>query len=183
MAMTKMRENVVESVKLPRFKRCELERILSKIDGDPFNTRGDCAFWMGGAIGTRIRKGGPTHKGSKHGLSSIMRGGVRKTSYVHRMFYHAFKGDLSTTDLHVLHKCPTDSDGQCVALGHLELGTHKDNMNDMVKAGNNYRPNPRKLTDDQVRQVRGMYRTGSCRHAIARVFSVNSTCITRIITG
>lgn len=48
----------------------------------------------------------------------------------HRFSYRAFKGE--TNGLNVLHKCDVR---MCVNPEHLFLGTHSDNMQDMVRKG------------------------------------------------
>lgn len=54
----------------------------------------------------------------------------RKTVKAHRASYQLFKGDPK--GFYVLHTCHNAS---CVNPNHLKLGTHEENMQDLVKSG------------------------------------------------
>jgi hypothetical protein len=64
------------------------------------------------------------------------------------------------TDMYVCHHC---DNRKCVRPDHLFLGTNQDNMDDMMRKGrktvdNTYK---RKLTDEQVRDIRTSSLSGS----------------------
>src|SRR5947199_536257 len=111
--------------------------------------------------------------------------------------------------MQVLHRCDIR---QCVRPGHLFLGTHADNMNDMAQKGraasgerNAMRLYPElvrskrggvfhqpsgelntaaKLTTDQVREIRERYAAGGVsQQALADEFGVSQPHLSRIVRG
>lgn len=109
-------------------------------------------------------------------------------------------------DLDVLHNCPTGDDPACVEDTHLWLGTHQQNMEDMVVKGRaasgdrsaqRTRPEIRavgersgkaKLTAAQVIEIRATYQRGKRgakggggAAAMARVYGVTSQNILDIV--
>lgn len=86
----------------------------------------------------------------------------------------------------VLHKCDVP---RCVNPGHLFLGTHQDNVDDMIAKGRGVHGttgaiNPlTKLTESQVLSIRKQYNTGRfSQQQIAELYSVNQTLISAIVT-
>jgi hypothetical protein len=92
----------------------------------------------------------------------------------------------------------------CARLDHLALGTHVDNMADMVARGRTNavrgdahytrrRPDLRpygevngsaKVTDEQVGAIREMYATGQFRQIdVARAFGISQIQVSRIVRG
>lgn len=104
----------------------------------------------------------------------------------HRASYSMFVGPIG--DLDVLHKCDVPC---CVNPGHLFLGTHKENMEDMAKKGRSSRTwkvrgsdaTPSRLSADQVLEIRRLYATGAySQRSLARQFGVSQPaikCITK----
>jgi hypothetical protein len=90
--------------------------------------------------------------------------------------------------LHVLHKCDNP---KCCNPKHLFLGTNLDNVADRVSKGRSgSRPlhgqanGASKLTDMQVRQIRGMYKFAKFSQSqLAKIFAVNQPHISRIVSG
>jgi hypothetical protein len=58
----------------------------------------------------------------------------KKTVAVHRRVWELCRSPIPS-GLFVLHNCPDGDNPRCCRPSHLWLGTHKDNMNDMVKKG------------------------------------------------
>jgi hypothetical protein len=102
----------------------------------------------------------------------------KKSKLAHRVAYTLWIGEIPD-GLIVRHKC---NNPPCVNPNHLEIGTHQDNMNDMVRAGRQAfqkgEKNGRvKLTRDQVETIRS--RVGLLRE-LAQEFGVSQQQISRI---
>lgn len=85
----------------------------------------------------------------------------------------------------VRHRCDNPA---CIAGDHLELGTHQDNMRDMVERGRQVPGTPRRLTADEVRAIRKAYvpytrgspsPTGQSQ--LARLYGVGQGTIRKIV--
>ena len=95
--------------------------------------------------------------------------------------------DLSSS-LHVLHRCDNPP---CCNPAHLFVGTNTDNVADRVaknRSGNKplhgQENGASKLTDTQIRQVRGMYKFAQYSQSqLARMFNVHQPHISRIVNG
>ena len=108
----------------------------------------------------------------------------------HRLSYALAHGVIPP-GMHVLHRCDNTS---CVRLSHLFLGTHTDNMRDMMKTGRSYwRKNPKyagencavsKLTKGDVRIIRERYAKGGVTQTqLGKEYGVKQTTISMIITS
>jgi hypothetical protein len=153
----------------------QARNFAKKVQGDPFHAT-ECARWTG----ARVSK---TQKGNQHGNFWYNGKHVR----AHSLMYHNFVGQLpgnygeqSSSSLRVLHKC--DTDGRCVNIHHLYLGTQKQNAIDRVQDGNN--KDRRKLTVPQVREIRVLLKGGTLTQiAIGKRYGVSRVTISDIKRG
>ncbi len=103
---------------------------------------------------------------------------------VHRIFYELYKGKIPDGML-VCHSCDNPP---CCNPKHLFLGTHKDNMQDMIKKNrNNYIGNPAigdkhgntKIKDDEISIIKNSKLSTS---ELAKIYNVSYWCIYDIRT-
>jgi len=101
--------------------------------------------------------------------------------YAHRVAYELAFGPIPL-GLHVLHRCDNP---RCVNPGHLFLGTHRDNMADMIakrRHAHGERQPTRKLNRNQVRAIRWLASHDPGRQIeLAREFDVSGSTITHIL--
>jgi hypothetical protein len=113
----------------------------------------------------------------------------------HRVAYDLVNGPIPPRML-VLHNCDVR---RCVAPAHLRLGTHKDNVADMIRRGRDLRPERRsgimratrdagglgnqKLDRATVETIRQAVRSGSTRADVAKAFGVSRTLVGNIVLG
>lgn len=124
------------------------------------------------------------------------RGYVRWCSCrAHRLSWRIHNGPIPA-GLFVLHNCPGGDNRACVNPAHLWLGTHQQNMADMVAKGTTNKGrkipsagrggeehNQAKLTWKKVRLIRSLYATGKyLQRQLAERFDVKNTTISYIIT-
>lgn len=110
------------------------------------------------------------HRGSYHG--------------VHRVSWEVHHGKIPD-GLFVLHRCDVRC---CVNPDHLFLGTHQDNMDDMVAKGRHVVGAKRKgedshrarLTEQQARRILTSSQGGS---ELAVLFGVSRSCISQVRRG
>lgn len=109
---------------------------------------------------------------------------TNKREHVHRISYRVFKGEIPE-GLCVCHQC---DNRKCINPEHLWLGTHKDNNQDCIKKGRQAvgdKKNPRrgeknphaKLTDEKVKEIRKLIKSGKRCTVIAREYGVCSSVI------
>lgn len=117
------------------------------------------------------------------GYGQIGRNG--KVILATRASYEIHYGEFEQT-LCVLHRCDNPA---CVRPDHLFLGTHYDNMKDMMEKGRHRTaPQPKgssnkksKLTEIQVISIRKRFHDGERKSAISRDFNVSATLINMIV--
>lgn len=100
---------------------------------------------------------------------------------VHRLAWMLTNGPIAK-GLMVCHRCDNPL---CVRPSHMFLGTQKDNMADMKAKLRERHPVPssRKLTDDDVREIRRRHAAGERNADIARTMGMSPPPISRIVTG
>lgn len=106
-----------------------------------------------------------------------------KLHYAHRFSYEIHHGPIPS-DLHVLHKCDNPA---CVNPAHLFLGTHSDNMADMVSKGRKKGKRggsntSAKLTRVQVLEIRARYPQGGTSYRkLAKEYGVTNGAIENVV--
>jgi hypothetical protein len=96
--------------------------------------------------------------------------------YTHRLSWELRNGPIPD-GLWVLHKC---DNATCCNPDHLYLGTHNDNMRDMVVAG---RHGGAVLAPDVVRQMRAARLAGRTFESLGRSFGVSAATAYQVISG
>lgn len=104
----------------------------------------------------------------------------------HRVSYELFVGPIPD-GMNVCHAC---DNRKCVNPHHLWVGSQTDNLRDAVAKGRMFRPNTngemngnRKLSAEDVRTIRAMFRGGQRRYRIAERFGVSPSTVGGIISG
>lgn len=141
-----------------------LRRIYAKVRQCPDT---GCFLWEGGL---------------RRGYGRIRVAGVDDS--VHRILYSLFKGGIPKSLL-LCHTCDTRN---CVNIEHLFVGTHQDNMRDMMAKGRHHRPrgvlNPRaKLSDQVILDIRELSSFGWGNQKISRLFGISASHYRKIIAG
>jgi hypothetical protein len=137
-------------------------------------------------VGQRTERGCILWNGPlRHGYGVIHSGTSKgRNLYAHRVAWELSNGPIPD-GLHVLHRCDVK---RCInATDHLFLGTHADNMADMVAK----RRHPRgeevpqaKLTALKVQQIRERYASGNVTQAaLAIEYGVSDSHVCRIVNG
>ena len=104
----------------------------------------------------------------------------KKNVLPHRVSYLINKGHIPTGKL-VMHTCDNP---RCVNPAHLKLGTRKDNVEDMVIKGRGPGASKRKITWNDVCEIRRLYATGiPSQKTLGKMFLMHQSKISRIITG
>lgn len=134
-----------------------LERFWAKVDK---NGAGGCWLWTGAMEG----------KGYGH-----FRDG-RKDYRAHHLSWEQVNGPRPK-GMNMLHRCDVRN---CVNPAHLFLGTQAENMKDAQRKG---RTACRKLTDDQVREIRKELSAGVMQKDLAPRYGVSRTVIYKINGG
>jgi hypothetical protein len=122
-------------------------------------------------------------RGYPYGVFDLRQGYV----YTHRFAWELTFGSPDQ-NLCICHKCDNP---KCVNPSHLFLGTHAENMQDMVQKKRSRTGCPKnsrrvgfgKLSDDDVRLIRLLREDGTPQSAIAERFNVNQSTVCRIYKG
>lgn len=134
---------------------------------DVKNSNEECWLWSGAK--------------SKNGYGQLVINGTTRV-LAHRVSYFLKNGEPG--NLMVCHTCDNPS---CVNPSHLFLGTHTDNVHDMMKKGRGNKPCGEKigsavLKPNQVLEIRGLHETGQYGQTeIGRMFGVRQQVVWAII--
>lgn len=139
-----------------------------------------CRLWQG-----RLQRNRRNRDEQLYGAFDVPGRRRNKAKLAHRVAYELTHGAIPD-DKQVLHSCDTPL---CCEPTHLFLGTHADNMADMVAKGR--KPSRRgerngraKLTQADVDAIRARYtgRFGE-KAALAREYGVSKTVIGQVLSG
>lgn len=97
----------------------------------------------------------------------------------HKLSLLLYKGIESSSDVHVCHKCDVTL---CVNPEHLFIGSHSDNMKDMVEKGR-HRTGREKLTEDDKEFARRMRTEGLEVKKIAEIFNIDRGYASKLLKG
>jgi hypothetical protein len=112
-----------------------------------------------------------------------------KRVLAHRLSWELRHGPIPE-GMEVCHNCPNGDDPSCVNPDHLFLGTHAENMRDMVAKGRRRKvqgirgeKSPvAKLTDAKASEALALYRTGGWSHStLARRYGVSDGAIQQLV--
>jgi len=101
-----------------------------------------------------------------------------KNDFAHRVSFRIWKSEIPDKMV-IRHRCRN----KCVNPAHLDLGTHSDNMRDMVRDGtsqNGAQNSGAVLTNEDVYEIRRRRSTGEKLMSISNSFGVKMNTISRI---
>lgn len=125
-----------------------------------------CWRWIGGI------------SGNGYGNFSI----CHKSYTAPRVSYKMFIDEIPD-GMYVCHICDNPA---CVNPGHLFIGTHRENLDDMLKKGRSAKHEKNshcKLTYDQVIEIREKYKSGILTPQLAREYKIGQSQAVRIVRG
>ena len=105
----------------------------------------------------------------------------QKIALAHRLAWELSEGVRPAR--HVLHHCDNP---RCVRRSHLYEGGHKENAADRVRRGRHLagsRSPSAKLTDEQIREIRGLDWTRMSQVKVAKLYGVSHVAIWKIVNG
>jgi hypothetical protein len=117
----------------------------------------------------------------KDGYGAISVNGHHRRAHV--IAWELASGQVCPKGMCVMHSCDNPP---CVNPAHLRLGTNGENVADMVAKGRAFRQRGSKhgnskLTEEQVKWIRRLYKRGSTTREIAEIFSVTQSNIWYIV--
>lgn len=113
-----------------------------------------------------------------HGYGHLRADNWRKKVGAHRFSYELHFGPIGA-GLEILHQC--DNPG-CVRPDHLKVGTHADNMREMVARGRGYRGYRRSLGEGVEAEVLQSYLRGvTAFRALGRLHNISPTTAKKIV--
>ncbi len=102
-----------------------------------------------------------------------------KMEFAHRVSYELYKGTRPAANEEVCHRCDTPC---CVNPDHLFLGSHRDNMVDMVEK-NRFVAAGQKVNEDEMLIAINMRECGYSMKDIATALNISSSHASRISRG
>lgn len=162
-----------------------LKRSLSELSIDELQSFIDGSYWDRERFWDRVDKKEPDDCWLWTGATARNYGILTinyKSYYAHRLAWTLTYGPIRK-NLHVLHHCDQP---KCVNPKHLFLGSHADNMADMVKKDRQAKGelhSKTKLTDDNVREIHRLYSEGVKQNIIAQKFNMSVSSIYNIVKG
>lgn len=102
--------------------------------------------------------------------------------YAHRLMCKLAHGEPSSLEHQVLHSCGKGHLG-CSNPKHLRYGTILENMADSIKHGTNRRTPNRKLTEEDVIQIRSLLDNGIAQKEISEKFGISRRVVSNIHSG
>ena len=149
--------------------QADLDRFWSKVDR---RLPTECWLWTGSLIG---------RAGWEYGQFAYR--GLDVKRYAHRFAYIAAYGPIPKGSV-VCHRCDVT---RCCNPAHLFVGSQSDNLKDAAAKGRFHVPRPRhhrrKLSDEQVQEIRSLASVGMRQCDLARKFGVTRICIYQIVAG
>lgn len=141
------------------------ERFESKIMPEPMS---GCWLWLSAV------------KNENHPYGQFSIG--NKKHLAHRLSYQLYKGPIPE-GFSVCHNCDNPN---CVNPDHLFLGTHGDNMKDMIKKGRGNKARGSSggraiLSEDDVEKIRLEHSNGATKTSLGRKYGVDHSTIHLII--
>lgn len=88
-------------------------------------------------------------------------------------------GERRLAGMDTCHSC---NNPPCCNPAHLRFGTRQSNVDDMVRAGRQSRPNQR-LTDEDIRLIRHRRAAGAPQDHLAEQFGCSNSWISQIVNG
>ena len=147
--------------------RNEFDRFIDKVE----RVEGGCWNWFG----CKYRGG--------YGQFRRLIDGEWKMAKTHRYSYEYYKGPIPQ-GLVVCHTCDNPS---CVNPEHLFIGTHKDNMQDMIKKGRRSlktrNPKHRWLSKELAVQIREDHKQGMSYAELQEKYTQSKQQISRVVRG
>lgn len=135
-------------------------------------TESGCWIWTGTSAGDRY--------GSFHFPDYPTKSETpRRMVSAHRAALFIYEGIVPDVGLEVLHSCDV---GFCCNPAHLSVGTHQDNMTDMVNKGRSPQ-NKRKLSDEEITEAKALRAKGIQVKDIAEIFGISSSHMSRVTQG
>ena len=105
--------------------------------------------------------------------------GRSKMARAHKVAYELYNDTEIPEGVEVCHKCDNT---YCVNPSHLFIGTHQENMADMISKGR-FKVSKHTLNETQVREATYMRKCGVALKDIASIYGVSPSQVSRVTRG